>query len=107
MIRTQEITERDSGDGGTEYTVRRTEYDDLPTADHSAQDERDAMNADAYAAQLEAMIHEREPMIAVFANIGAMLLNGIDTVAGKRFGTWAQELYDDTRARIEREAGVD
>lgn len=78
----------------------------LPTRQPDADELRDALNADMYAQQLEAMIYEAEPIIIVMRNIGQMLQDGIDTHAGKHFGELAQDIYNMTRERIEREAGI-
>ena len=95
------------------------DYDDVPTRQPSDAEVNAAINAVVYERQIEAMIYEAEPMIAVYANIAAMLLGNTgkllphvanaESAAGRSllesalyFGKQADELYNSQRAKIER-----
>ena len=105
------LTERD--DTATEADV----YDYLPltcgelscpvwrAVTDAAQAEIDALNADAYTQQIDAMIHEAEPMIGAWMRVNAYYLK-YNAQYAKQYGVAAQALFNETRARIEREAGI-
>jgi len=85
------------------------DYDALPTVQPTPapDEEADRRNAEQFAILMDYLIREDAPIIEVFTNIGAMLLDGISVEAGQHFGKLAQEIYVLERGIIERRAGIE
>lgn len=84
----------------------RDEYydrDDLPTPQPSEAELTGWLNSVVYEEQIDALVHEAEPLIKAWATVAAYYLKH-NAQHAKACGKIVQQLYDETRAQIEAEA---
>lgn len=81
------------------------DYDDLPTRQPRKAEINNWLNSVVYEEQIDAMVYEAEPLIAAWSQVTAYYLKH-NARHAKPCGEQAQRLYDETRARIERAAGI-